>query len=656
MTKSSTKKHHFGAEVNELLKLVIHSLYSDKEIFLRELISNASDACDKLRFEAISKENLYEDDTNLNITILFDKDKKNITISDNGIGMDQQEVIDNIGTIARSGTRAWIEKMSQSKSQKDANQIGQFGVGFYAAFIVAESVTLETRKAGQTQTEGTRWYSNGDGSYNIEKIKKEQKGTTITLQLREGEEELLNHWKISSLIRKYSNHINFPIQMQTEKKEEEESDEEKNKKTDKKKDKPETVELEKINNASALWQQSRKDITDEEYKEFYKQTCQDYQDPQDWLHARVEGTLEYSLLFYIPSKPNFDLYDPKRKHGIKLYVQRVFILEDTEKLLPNYLRFIRGIIDSDDLPLNVSREMIQSSATVKKIAKGATKKALSLLDSIAKNKAEEYDKFWQSFGAVLKEGVVEDQDNKEKIAELCRFSSTYSKVEKQTVSLTDYISRMPPGQEKIYYLATNSYLSAYNSPHLEVFNKKNIEVLLLSDKIDQWVTSHLREFGKDKIQLQSITKGELSIDNIGEKDKKENKNKKKPAEIPEKSKKFMEQVKSELDDKIEEVRVSERLVNSAACIVIPENSMDSQMEQLMRSMGQEIPKSKRILEINLKHPLIQRMSKEKNKNNFKEWALVLYDQALISEGIIPEEPTSYTKRVNTLFEQFFEKE
>ncbi len=636
VTETKTEAHKetmgFQAEVKQLLKLVINSLYSNKEIFLRELVSNGADACDKLRFEALSDDALYEDNPDLQVEITVDKDAKTLTIEDNGIGMNRQEVMENIGTIARSGTKSFFEKLTGDQ-QQDSHLIGQFGVGFYSSFIVADKVTVETRRAGLTSEHGVRWESGGEGDYTLETIKKERRGTRITLHLREDEGEFLDNWKLKSLVHKYSEHITLPIMMEPDAPPPAEEGEE-----------PKEMEpWEQVNKATALWSMNRNEISDEEYKEFYKSVGHDWQDPMEWVHARVEGNLEYTQLLYVPSKAPFDLNDRERAHGIKLYVRRVFIMEDTEKLMPTYLRFIRGVVDSNDLPLNVSRELLQSSKVVDQISKGSVKKVLGLLDGIAKKGEEEYAKFWSEFGPVFKEGLIEDTSNQERIAKLCRFATSESESATQDVSLETYVERMKDGQDKIYFITAETYNAAKNSPHLEVFRKKRIEVLLLSDHVDEWVVNHLREF--DGKSLESVTQGDLDL---GEMDDKEEKKEQKKEE--ESFKGLIDQMKGVLGEEVEDIRVSHRLTDSPACLVANSGAMDANMERIMKSMGQEVPSSKRVMEINVEHPLVERLQNEADEERFADWTRILFDQSLLAEGGQLDDPASFTKRLNGLLQ------
>ncbi len=614
----------FQAEVNQLLKLMIHSLYSNKEIFLRELISNASDACDKLRFEALSDEALFEGDSDLKVEVEFDKEVGTITVRDNGIGMHRDEVIANIGTIAKSGTREFLESLSGDKN-KDAKLIGQFGVGFYSAFIVAGRVTLTTRRAGMGAEHGVRWESDGTGAYTLETVEVPNRGTEIVLHLREEErEDLLNPWRLRSIITKYSDHVPLPIRMP---------------KLDEN-GKP-TGEWETVNKASALWQRPKSEISEEEYKEFYKYVSHDFGDPLAWTHTHVEGRLEYTSLLYIPSKAPFDLWDRDQRHGVKLYVQRVFIMDEAEQLMPRYLRFIRGVIDSNDLPLNVSREILQGNRIIDQMRAGSVKKVLGLLEEMAQKKPEKYQQFWNEFGRVLKEGPGEDFSNREQIAKLLRFSSTHTDSEIQNVSLADYVSRMKEGQEKIYYITADSFLAAKNSPHLERLRKKGVEVLLLSDRVDEWLMSHLTEF--DGKPLASVAKGDLDLGKI------ESEEERKAQEETEKAAaNLVEHIKKALGDRVEAVRVSHRLTNSPACIVLGEHDMALYMQQLLKQAGQEVPAAKPVLEINPEHPIVARLNEESDERRIQEWSELLLDQAILAEGGQLEDPAGFVSRLNEL--------
>ena len=620
----------FQAEVKQLLQLMIHSLYSNKEIFLRELISNASDASDKLRFEAINNNALFENDPELKIKLTFDKAARTITISDNGIGMSRQDTIDHLGTIAKSGTKEFFSKLSGDQ-QKDAALIGQFGVGFYSAFIVADKITVETRRAGLPASEGVRWESGGEGDFSVEAIDKASRGTDITLHLREGEDELLSVWKLKSIIRKYSDHISLPILMKKE-----EWDEEKK----------ETVvkdEFETVNQASALWTRSKSDITPEQYNEFYKHVSHDFEEPLTFTHNRVEGRSEYTQLLYIPQRAPFDLWDRNKRGGIKLYVKRVFIMDDAEQLMPVYLRFVKGVIDSSDLPLNVSREILQESRDVKVIREGSTKRVLGLLEELANSEEQEqkdkYATFWKEFGQVLKEGIGEDHGNKERIAKLLRFASTHNDSDAQNVSFADYIGRMKEGQDKIYYVTAENYTAAKNSPHLEIFRKKGVEVLLLTDRVDEWMLSFLHEVeGKE---LASVAKGGLDLGKLEDEAEK-----KQHEETETQFKDLVEKMKTALADKAKDVRVTFRLTDSPACLVADEHELSGNLVRMLKAAGQNAPESKPILEINPDHPLVQRLKYEEAK--FDDWSHILFDQATLAEGGNLADPASFVKRLNEM--------
>ena len=620
----------FQTEVTQLLNLMIHSLYSNKEIFLRELISNAADAADKLRFEALSNDALYEDDGELKIRVEFDKDAKTITISDNGIGMTRQEVIDNIGTIARSGTKKFFESLTGDQT-KDSQLIGQFGVGFYSAFIVADKVTLRTRRAGVGAAEGVQWESAGEGDFTIETIEKADRGTQITLHLREDQDEFLNSWRLRNVITKYSDHINMPIVMQKDPEPNEDGEI----------DESVVLEEETVNKATALWTLAKNDISEDEYKEFYKTIAHDFQDPLTWSHNKVEGKTEYTSLLYIPSKAPFDLWDRDRMHGLKLYVKRVFIMEDAEQLMPRYLRFIRGIIDTNDLPLNVSREILQGSKTIDTIRAASVKKVLSELNKMSKNEPEQYATFWQEFGQVIKEGPGEDFANKEALAKLMRFATTTSGSEEQTVSLEQYVERMQEKQDKIYYITAESYAAAKNSPHLEVFNKKGIEVILLSDRVDEWLTNSLTEF--DGKQLQSVAKGGLDLGELADEEEK-----KAQEETDKNFEDLVSRVKENLGDKVKDVRITHRLTDSPACLVVDDYDMSANLERMLKAAGQEVAGTKPIFELNPEHPMVVKLKDESDDTRFDDWASILFDQALLAEGGQLEDPASYVKRLNTL--------
>lgn len=632
-TAENIEHLNFQAEAKQLLKLMIHSLYSNKEIFLRELISNASDAADKLRFEGLSDAALYESDPDLKIRIAYDKEARTITITDNGIGMSRQEVIDNIGTIAKSGTREFINSLTGDQI-KDANLIGQFGVGFYSAFIVADKVTLTTRRAGLTAEHGVRWESAGEGEYTLETVEKKDRGTEVVLHLREGEDELLSSFQLRSIIRKYSDHITLPIMM----KKEIWDDESKAYKT--------SDEEETVNQASAIWARPKNEITQEQYDEFYKHIAHDFEPPLAHVHARVEGNQEYIQLLYIPARAPFDLFDREHRHGLKLYIKRVFIMDDAEKLLPGYLRFVRGIIDSSDLPLNVSREILQESRDIDSIRAGSVKKVLGLIEDLAtSDKSEDQEKFkifWREFGQVLKEGVAEDYSNRERIAKLLRFTSTHDEREEQTVSLDDYIARMKPEQEKIYYITADGLKAAQSSPHLEIFRKKGIEVLLLHDRIDEWLTANLNEYaGKS---LQSIAKGDLDLGKLEDEDEKKD-HEKETGDFQE----LTAKMKEVLSDLVKDVRITYRLTESPACLVADTNDISGNLGRLLKSAGQKVPDSKPFLEINPHHPMVQRLKYEEAK--FADWSHILFDQALLAEGGQLEDPASFVKRLNDLLLQ-----
>lgn len=623
----------FQAEVKQLLHLMIHSLYSNKEIFLRELISNASDAADKLRFEAINNDALYGDDHELKIKVSFDKAARTITISDNGIGMSREEAIAHLGTIAKSGTKEFFSKLSGDQ-QADAALIGQFGVGFYSGFIVADRITVESRRAGADASQAVRWESTGEGDYSVEQIEKAGRGTDVILHLREGEGELLSSWKLKSIIRKYSDHISIPIVMQKE-----EWDEEKK----------ETVlkdELETVNQASALWARSKSDITREQYDEFYKHVSHDFQPPLAHTHNRVEGRSEYTQLLYIPSHAPFDLWDRNKRGGIKLYVRRVFIMDDAEQLMPVYLRFVKGVIDSNDLPLNVSREILQESRDVRVIREGSTKRVLGMLEEMANSEEQEgkdkYVTFWKEFGQVLKEGIGEDSTNKDRIAKLLRFASTHNDSAEQAVSFADYIGRMKEGQDKIYYVTAESFTAAKNSPHLEIFRKKGVEVLLLTDRVDEWMLSFLTEFeGKE---LVSVAKGGLDLGKLeDEAEKKEH------AETETQYKDLVEKMKGVLGEKAKDVRVTFRLTDSPACLVADEHELSANLLRMLKAAGQNAPESKPILEINPNHPLVTRLKYEDaDSPRFADWSHILFDQAMLAEGGNLADPASFVKRLNEM--------
>ncbi|MFZ6758991.1 molecular chaperone HtpG [Undibacterium sp. Ji50W] len=624
----------FQAEVKQLLQLMIHSLYSNKEIFLRELISNASDAADKLRFEAINDASLFESDPDLQIQVSFNKDARTITIADNGIGMSKADTIEHLGTIAKSGTKEFFGKLSGDQ-QKDAAMIGQFGVGFYSGFIVADRITVETRRAGLPADQAVRWESEGAGDFSVEDIVKLGRGTSITLHLREGEDEFLSAWKLKSVIRTYSDHISLPIKMQKE-----EWDEEKKEQVLK-------DELETINQASALWARSKSDITPEQYDEFYKHVSHDYTAPLTHTHNRVEGRSEYTQLLYIPARAPFDMWDRNKRGGIKLYVKRVFIMDDAEQLMPVYLRFVKGVIDSNDLPLNVSREILQESRDIKAIREGSTKRVLGMLEDLAnadgdddaQAKKDKYATFWKEFGQVLKEGVGEDSANKERVAKLLRFASTHNDSDVQNVSLQDYLARAKEGQDKIYYVTAESYATAKNSPHLEIFRKKGVEVLLLTDRVDEWMLSFLNDFeGKE---LASVAKGGLDLGQLEDEAEK-----KQHEETQTEFKDLVEKMKTALADKAKDVRVTFRLTDSPACLVADEHDLSGNLARMLKAAGQSAPESKPILEINPEHPLVQKLKYEEAK--FSDWSHILFDQALLAEGGNLSDPSGFVKRLNEL--------
>jgi molecular chaperone HtpG len=614
----------FQAEVKQLLHLMIHSLYSNKEIFLRELVSNASDACDKLRFEALDNAALYEGESELKIRVAYDKEARTITISDNGIGLSRDEAIAHLGTIAKSGTREFFSALTGDQA-KDANLIGQFGVGFYSSFIVADKVTVVSRRAGQNKDQGVKWESGGEGDFSVEMVEKEGRGTDVTLHLREGEDEFLGGWKLKSILKKYSDHITLPILM---KKEEWKDGEQ-----------VVTDEDETVNQASALWARSKSEITDEQYKEFYKHVAHDFDDPLAWSHARVEGKQEYTQLLYIPARAPFDMFERTARHGVKLYVKRVFIMDDAEQLMPLYMRFVRGVVDSANLPLNVSREILQESKAIESIKGGCVKKVLGMIEDMAENDAEKFTKFWGEFGKVLKEGVGEDHANKDRIAKLLRFASTHNDTPAETVSLADYIGRMKEGQEKIYYVTAETFTAAKNSPHLEIFRKKGIEVLLLAERVDEWVVGSLTEF--DGKALQSVAKGGLDLGSLEDaKDKEETE--KAAGEY----KDLIEKIKTELGDKVKDVRVTHRLTDSPSCLVADEHDLGGNLARILKAAGQKAPASKPILEINPNHPAVQRLKYEETR--FSDWANLLLEQATLAEGGTLDDPAGFVKRINDL--------
>ncbi|WP_340613553.1 molecular chaperone HtpG [Xenorhabdus thailandensis] len=615
----------FQSEVKQLLQLMIHSLYSNKEIFLRELISNASDAADKLRFRALSAPELYENDGELRVRLALDKEQKTITISDNGIGMSRDEVIDNLGTIAKSGTKAFLESIGSDQA-KDSQLIGQFGVGFYSAFIVADKVTVRTRAAGAPAEQGVFWESTGEGDYTVADIEKVDRGTEITLHLRDGESEFLNDWRLRSIIGKYSDHIALPVEIETQTKNEE--------------DDSVTVTWEKINKAQALWTRNKAEISDEEYQEFYKHISHDFTDSLIWSHNRVEGKQEYTSLLYIPSQAPWDMWNREHKHGLKLYVQRVFIMDEAEQFMPNYLRFVRGLIDSNDLPLNVSREILQDSSITRNLRSALTKRVLQMLDKLAKDDAEKYQTFWQQFGLVMKEGPAEDGANKEAIAKLLRFATTHNDSSAQTVSLEDYVGRMAEGQEKIYYITADSYAAAKNSPHLELFRKKGIEVLLLSDRIDEWMMSYLTEF--DGKSLQSVSKADESLDKLADENKAEQE------EADKKLEPFVERVKTLLGERVKEVKLTHRLTDTPAIVTTDANAMSTQMAKLFAAAGQSVPEVSYNFELNPEHLLVKKAADIDDDAQFADWVELLLDQALFAERGTLDDPNQFIRRMNQL--------
>ncbi len=626
MSMKGQETRGFQSEVKQLLHLMIHSLYSNKEIFLRELISNASDAADKLRFRALSTPELYAGDGDLRVRVSTDKEKRTLTISDNGIGMSRDEVIDNLGTIAKSGTKAFLESMG-SDQVKDSQLIGQFGVGFYSAFIVADKVTVRTRAAGANADQGVYWESAGEGDYTIADITKDDRGTEITLHLREGEDEFLDDWRVRSVISKYSDHIALPVEIESQTESEEEGGES-------------TVSWVKINKAQALWTRSKSEVSDDEYNEFYKHISHDFTDPLSWSHNRVEGKQEYTSLLYIPARAPWDMWNRDHKHGLKLYVQRVFIMDDAEQFMPNYLRFVRGLIDSNDLPLNVSREILQDSRVTQNLRNALTKRVLQMLDKLAKDDAEKYQTFWQQFGLVLKEGPAEDGSNREAIAKLLRFATTQSDSSAQTVSLEDYVSRMVEGQDKIYYITADSYAAAKSSPHLELFRKKGIEVLLLSERIDEWMMSYLTEF--DGKSFQSVSKADEALDKLADEENEEQKEAQKALEP------FVDRVKTLLGERVKDVRFTYRLTDTPAIVVTDADEMSTQMAKLFAAAGQQVPEVKYIFELNPEHALIKRAADVSDEAEFGEWVELLLDQALLAERGTLDDPNLFIRRMNQL--------
>jgi molecular chaperone HtpG len=618
----------FQAEVSQVLNLVIRSLYSNKEIFLRELVSNASDAAEKLRFESLTDDALYEDDPELRIRISVDKERRSVTISDNGIGMSRQEVSDIIGTIASSGTRKYLESMSGENSD-DSQLIGQFGVGFYSAFIVADKVTMLTRRAGLGSEHGVRWESGGEGDYSIETVDKAGRGTDITLHLREDEDEFLDPYRLRSIISKFSDHIAITVEMLEDIQAGEDEEEEKKE-----------PGWEQVNKGTALWMRSKSDISDEEYADFYKHIGHDFLEPMAHAHNRVEGTNEYTSLLYVPSRAPFDMWEREQKHGVKLYVRRIFIMDEADKLMPRYLRFVKGVVDSDDLPLNVSREILQHDKKIDSIRNANTKRILGLLEKMAKGEAEKYQEFWNEFGKVMKEGPGEDHANKEKLGALMRFATSKSEGAAQTVSLDEYIERMQEKQEKIYYITADSYAAAANSPHLEIFKQKDVEVLLLIDRVDEWLVSHFTDYqGK---HLQSVAKGELDLGDMEEKDPEEQE------KVAEEHKGMVERIQNALGEVVKEVRISKRLTESPACLVVGDYDMSANLQRVFAQLGQDAPDTKPILEVNPEHPLVLKMDQEPDEDLYADLAKILFDQALLAEGGQLDDPAAFVRRLNKL--------
>lgn len=617
----------FQTEAKQLLHLMIHSLYSNKEIFLRELVSNASDAADKLRFEAVSNGDLYEGDSELKIRISFDKDAKTLTISDNGIGMSRDEVIENLGTIAKSGTAQFMQKLSGDQ-KKDAQLIGQFGVGFYSAFIVADKVVVTTRRAGAAANEAVRWECSGDADFTVESVEKADRGMTVELHLKDDALEFADHWRLRSVIKKYSDHIAIPVVMQ---KQTPAGDDSANAEP----------EDEVINTATALWTRSRSDVTDEEYKEFYKHVSHDFTDPLSWSHNRVEGNLDYTSMLFIPARAPYDLYNRDASRGLKLYVQRTFIMDDAEQFLPLYLRFIKGVVDSNDLSLNVSREILQKDPNIDNMRAALTKRVLDMLAKLAKSEPENYSTFWKEFGQVMKEGPAEDFANREKIAKLLRFASTHTDTAEQNQSLEDYVARMKEGQEKIYYIAAENFNTAKSSPHLEVFRKKGIEVLLLSDRVDEWLMSHLAEF--DGKSLQDVGKGELDLGKLDSEEEKQAQEK-----VAEALKPLLDRTKAALESQVSDVRITHRLTDSPACVVVGDHDIGAQMRRILESAGQKVPESKPIFELNPEHPLVKKLEQEVSEQRFGDLVHILFDQANLAEGAQLQDPAAYVQRLNKL--------
>ena len=638
--QNTQQKHNFGTDVSKLLQLMIHSLYSNKEIFLRELVSNAADASDKLRFQALSNPDLYEGDGELRVRVSADKENNTVTISDNGIGMTHDQIVEHLGTIAKSGTAEFFSKLSGDQAA-DSQLIGQFGVGFYSAFIVADKVTVRSRAAGVAATEGVEWQSEGEGEFTTSTIEKSNRGTDIILHLKEDETEFADDWRLRSIVTKYSDHISVSVEMLSPAVEavEEEKDEEGNviRPAVEAKD----AEWNAVNKATALWTREKADVTEDEYKEFYKHVSHDFADPLLWEHNKVEGKTEYTSLLYIPSKAPFDMYNREKQHGLKLYVQRVFIMDDAEQFMPTYLRFVKGLLDSNDLPLNVSREILQDNKVTQAIRKGCTKRVLKMLDKLGNKDQEKYQSFWNEFGQVLKEGPAEDMANKEAIGKLLRFASTHEDSSVQNVSLTSYIERMKEGQDKIYYVVADSFEAAKNSPHLEVFRKKGIEVLLLSDRIDEWLVSHFTEF--DGKQLQSVARGGVDLSDMEDEETKEAQEK-----LEQEFDSVVKRMKEALGDKVKEVKISSRLTDSPAVIVTADDDMSVQMQKLMASVGQEVPESQPIFEINAEHELVKHVADEQDDDKFNQWVDVLFEQATLAERGSLKDPASFVSRLNKL--------
>ncbi|MEC8908507.1 MAG: molecular chaperone HtpG [Pseudomonadota bacterium] len=627
MTAASKETLGFKTEVKQLLHLMIHSLYSNKEIFLRELVSNASDACDKLRFQALTNNDLYESESDLKVDITFDKDAKTLTIADNGIGMTRDDVVNHLGTIAKSGTAEFLSQLSGDQ-QKDSQLIGQFGVGFYSAFIVADKVIVETRRAGESAEQGTRWESEGEGEFSLESIEKAGRGTSITLHLKEGEEEFADSFRLQNLIKKYSDHIAIPVFVQQDSNDDDGEGED-------------ASAPEAVNQAQAMWTRAKSDISDEDYKEFYKHVSHDWNEPLTWMHNTVEGKLNYTSLLYIPAQAPFDMWNREASRGVKLYVQRVFIMDDAEQFLPAYLRFVKGVLDSNDLSLNVSREILQQDKQVDSLRSALVKRVLDTLEKMSKKDAEKYQTFWNQFGEVLKEGPAEDFANREKVAGLFRFATTQSEGTEQTVSLNDYFARMREGQKKIYYITGENHDAVAASPHLEYFRKKGIEVLLLTDRVDEWMVGHLSDF--DGKAFQDVTKGELDLDELADESEKEEQK-----QLEESHKALIERLEAALKDDVKEVRVSSRLSDSPACLVVGQYDMGGHMRRLMEAAGQKVPEPEVALEVNPSHPLIERLDQEADEDRFAELAQVIHAQAQLAEGSQLKQPAQYVTRLNKL--------